>query len=508
MSSDEKGKVYLVGAGPGDVGLLTLRGAECLRRADVVIYDNLANPALLRFAPAGAELIYAGKKADQHTKSQDEINALLVERARAGLTVVRLKGGDPFLFGRGGEEAAYLIDNAIPWEVVPGVSSAIAVPAYAGIPVTHRSVNGSLQVVTGHENVEGLGADLDWSVLAQSRGTIVMLMGVKNLGFISRQLVEHGMSPATPVALVQWGTRAQQKTLVSNLDKVVDDVAAHGIRPPAITIIGEVVSLRQTLAWVEQRPLFGVRVAVTRPLGENDELTRRLEELGAEVLHTPTLELVPLEPTGSEQQSLAELSRGGFDWLIFTSGNGVRHFMRVWKQGGYDVRQLGGTRIAVVGDRTAGALEPMGIRPDVIARDSSQEGLAAELAARDCRRVLIARAQEARPVLEDELAKAGKDVGILPVYRMDACASGIAYLEELLESKALEVVTFTSARTFTAWAEAGQSDTRALMDGVAAAAIGPVTAGALKDAGIHPAIVSDRADMGTLADAICRWKNG
>jgi len=506
VSEQSTGKVYLVGAGPGDAGLITVRGMQCLQRADVVVYDNLANPELLRHAPATAERVYAGKKANQHHKTQDEIHEILLERAQSGKFVVRLKGGDPFLFGRGGEEAEWLTQHGIAWEVVPGVTSAIAVPAYAGIPVTHRSVNGSLHVVTGHENQEGLGADIDWQVFAKSRGTIVLLMGVKNLGRISEELQSHGMSAQTPVAIVEWGTRARQRTVVSTLEHIAADAAAAAIKPPATTVIGEVVRLRESLAWVEKRPLFGWRVAVTRPVDQNASLATALEELGAEAIITPTLKLVELEGDPETAAEMGKLAAGEYDWLVFTSANGVRAFARLWMEAGHDVRTLAGCKVAVIGTRTGDAARRWGLKPDITATDSTQEGIAEMLMAEHARRVLIARAREARPVLRELLLQSGAEVSVLPVYETVPDEEGIARLQELLEAGRVDAVTFTSAKTFQVLAEAGGQAMIDLLNRCTVGVIGPVTREEVENAGVKVATMALDADVVALARALAEHR--
>lgn len=508
MDTNDDGIVYLVGAGPGDAGLITVRGADCLRRADVVVYDNLANPELLRYAPATAELIYAGKIADLHTKSQAEINEILADRARRGLTVVRLKGGDPFLYGRGGEEAAWLVGLGIRWQVVPGISSAIAVPAYAGIPVTHRTMTGSVHVVTGHENMEGVGPDVDWSLLAKARGTIVVLMGVKNLAVIARRLIEHGLSGATPAAMIRSGSLAEQETLVSRLDKIAEDVATTGLKPPAVCVIGEVVDLRETLAWAEQRPLSGMRIAVTRPSDENDSLAGALDTLGAEVVRTPTLMIVPRSLDVSSRQTFERLGAGDFDWVVLTSANGVRLFARLLADENKDARWLAGRRLAAIGARTAEAMRAHGLMADVVVADSRQEGMADALLAEQPGSVLIARAAQARPVLEDRLNKAGVQTAVLPLYDATPDPVGINRLKDLLGREKIHAVTFTSARTFEALAESAAASDMAIIEllgSCAIAVIGPVTRAAVEQAGVAVAIESDVADMKALAQAIARW---
>lgn len=505
--SSAKGIVYLVGAGPGDPGLLTVRGRQCLELAHVVVYDNLANPELLNWVPADCERIFAGKMADQHTKSQDEINAILLDRARQGKTVVRLKGGDPFVFGRGGEEARYLAEHGIEWQVVPGITSAIAAPAYAGIPVTHRGLAGDLHIVTGHESDDPDGATVNWPALAQCEGTIVFLMGVKNLEYIVGELMDNGRPPDTPIALVHWGTMPEQETLISTLDRVVDDSRAAHVKPPVVGIVGDVVNLRQHLAWYEQRALAGLRIAVTRPYDENRRLQDRLYADGAHVAVTPTLRVVPLVPDGAGKKLVKLLADGHYDWLVLTSANGVRHLTGYLLATGCDLRALAGCRIAAIGERTALALRDVGLAPDLVAGNATQEGIAAELTARHPKRVLIARATLARPVLENLLHQGGINSDILPLYETVPNVTGIAHLKDLLQQKKIDVITFTSARTFNSLAAACPGEELAhLLASVAVAVIGPVTRAAVEAAGVTVTMEAESADMDSLATSIAQWR--
>lgn len=505
-SSEKQGIVYLVGAGPGDPGLITVRGAECLRRADVVVYDNLASPLLLDLAPVAAERIYAGKKAEHHYKTQDEINALLVDRARAGHTVVRLKGGDPFVFGRGGEEAEFLEDYSIPWEVVPGITSAIAAAAYAGIPVTHRHINGSVHIVTGHESDSDSGAQIDWAQLAAAGGTIVVLMGVKNLPRISAELTTHGLAPDTPVALVRWGTTPRQQTLITTLANAATDATAAGIKPPAVCIIGEVVRLREKIAWVERRPLFGLRIAVTRPQDENARLSTLLRDAGAEVVQTPTLEKIPSTDLLLAKEMTTRLDTGEFDWIAITSGHGAREFAARLQEAGRDMRALARSRVAAIGQRTAQALRSLGIAPDLLVEDSTQEGLAAALIAQGASNVLVPRATQARDELESRLTSAGIPITVWPVYSMIPHAAGIAALLQHLDQGSIDLVTFTSARTFEALAEAAGETLQSRLRTVKIAVIGPITRAAIQGAGFDVAMESTRPDMESLAASILQWR--
>lgn len=506
MADENRGTVYLVGAGPGDPRLITLRAVECLRRADVVVYDHLANVSLLSYAQPEAELIYAGKKARQHIKTQDEINALLLEKARSGKRVVRLKGGDPFVFGRGGEEAQWLTEHGIAWEVVPGITSAIAVAAYAGIPVTHRDVTGSLHIITGHESDSTGVPETDWAALARTGGTIVILMGVRNLPFIARTLMGNGMDPNVPVALIRWGTMAEQETMISRLSSVEADMETAGMKPPAICVIGHVVKLRKELAWVERKPLFGLRIAVTRPVDENNALRNALEALGAEVASTPTLKLVPVPASEAAEKEFGLLEAGDYDWLCITSANGARHFARMLNETGRDVRRLHRCRVAAIGGRTAEALRGVGIIPDLVSESATQEGLAGELKLAGARRVLIARAQEARSVLEDILKEAGAETQVLSLYRAEPDHHGIQQLQHLLRRQQVHCITFTSARTFEALAEAVGAELPGLLENFAIAVIGPITRQAVEKAGVSVAIESPAANMKALADSIGKWR--
>lgn len=502
----KKATVYLVGAGPGDVGLITLRGAECLRSADVVVYDNLANELLLDYTNPSAERLYVGKAASHHARSQDEINAILVEQARAGKTVVRLKGGDPFVFGRGGEEAAHLALNRVPFEVVPGVTSAVSVPAYAGIPVTHRSVNGSLHIVTGHENVEGVGPEVEWEVLARSGGTIVFLMGVGNLSEIVKRLLRGGMNPATPIALIRWGTTPEQQTLVGTLASIVADVRRTGLTAPAVGVVGDVVNLRTMLEWAELRPLFGVRAAVTRPAEQSTALADLLRNAGAEVVSTPTIRFQdrPFSPTiRSELDSVRD---GGYDWLVFTSAHAVKLFFGHLHHLGRDSRALHQVRIAAIGTRTADALTLEGITPDLLPKQMSQEGLAGAMQTEPGERVLIPRAAAAREVLEQELAARAVDVQVLPLYDTIADRDGIANLRRLLTRGRLHAVTFTSASTFEKILEVIKAeDLPKLFADVCIASIGAATSEAIRRHGLSVHVEAPSPDMVQLCSEISTW---
>ncbi|MDY0312472.1 MAG: uroporphyrinogen-III C-methyltransferase [Desulfobacterales bacterium] len=488
MKTDvQTGKVYLVGAGPGDPGLITVRGRECIRRAEVLVYDYLAAPELLRHAADTAERIYVGKQGGDHTLSQDDINRLLVEKARAGHIVTRLKGGDPFIFGRGGEEAEVLVENGIAFEIVPGVTSAVAAPAYAGIPLTHRQFTSTLAFVTGHEDPNKEDSSIDWPALAGGIGTLVFFMGVKNLPRIVDRLVAHGRSPRTPVALVRWGTTARQRTVTGTLADIVDRVAAAGLKAPCIIVVGEVVQLRRQLQWFESgRPLLGRTIVVTRARAQASDLVARLGELGAECLECPTIRVVPPDDWAPLDAAIAALDR--YRWIVFTSVNGVSYFFQRLFALGHDVRRLGHLRTAVIGPATAARLADFGICSDIVPESYRAESVVDAFAHQDLSgaRILLPRAAEARPVLPEELSRLGARVDEIPVYHTVPDDSGRRALVAALEKQTIDMVTFTSSstvRNFKALLPADRFE--ALMAGVTVASIGPITSETAAGLGFH-----------------------
>src|SRR4051812_35805665 len=359
-----KGTVYLVGAGPGDVGLLTLRAAELIGRAEVVVYDALVNKDLLRMVPKTAEIIYGGKRAKDHAIPQDELNALLVGKAKEGKTVVRLKGGDPYIFGRGGEEAEQLSEAGIPFEVVPGISSIVAGPNYAGIPLTHREHNAMVTVFTGHEDPTKPESSLDYKQIADLPGTKVIVMGTERIKDIAESLIKHGMAADTPVAMIRWGTTGRQQSVQGTLSTIGKIAEEAKLAAPAITVIGDVVKLREKLNWFEHRPLFGQRIVVTRTREQASQLSRQLLELGAEVLEIPTIKIVP--PDNKQDLMDALLGLGGYDWIVFTSPNGVDAFFDYFFKAFEDLRDIGGVRIAAVGAATASKLRELHLKVDLM----------------------------------------------------------------------------------------------------------------------------------------------
>ncbi len=499
-----QGKVYLVGAGPGDPGLLTLRGREVLQRAEVVIYDYLANEEFLRYAPPGAEVIYVGKKGGDHTLGQDGINRLLIEKG-ADKVVVRLKGGDPFVFGRGGEEAQELKAAGIAFEVVPGVTAAVAVPAYAGIPLSHRDYTASMAFITGHERDDKTDSKIAWRELATGVGTLVFFMGVKNLPDICDNLVSHGRPAETPVAVIRWGTTADQKTLVGTLGDIAGKVAKAGLKPPAIIVVGGVVDLRDQLNWFENRPLFGRRIVVTRAREQASDFKALLAELGACCIEFPTIEIEPPPSWEPLDDAVARLSSYG--WVVFTSVNGVRFFMeRLWASG-RDVRALHGVRLAAIGPRTAEALESFGLRIDLVPGEYRAEaimeallGIGEKLAGM---RFLMPRAMVAREVLPESLRAAGAEVDVVPAYRTVIPSERSAQMLERFRKGEIHCLTFTSSSTVSNFFGLfNRDEIMPCLEGVTIACIGPITAETARRYGLATHVMPSEYTIPALAAAI------
>ncbi len=483
MADARAGRVYLVGSGPGDPGLLTLRGKECLERAEVVVYDRLIDPALLRLAPPDAEYIFVGKEAEHQLLGQDEINRILISRARDGKTVVRLKGGDPFVFGRGGEEAESLANAGIPFEVVPGVTSATAVPAYAGIPVTHREFASSFTVITGHEDAAKVESRLDWSRLAGEPGTLVILMGLMNLDQIARRLIEHGRAPTTPVAVIQRGTRPNQRTVLASLADVADKVRTAKLGPPAVIVVGEVVALRQQLAWYDNRPLFGKRVLITRAREQAGTLAALLAERGAIPLELPTIRLEPPADWGPADRAIEALDQ--YAWAIFTSANGVRYFFERLEHHGYDVRALKGVCLGAIGPATADALLALHLRVEFCPAEYVAEAIVEGMKQFDLagKRVLLPRAQDVREVLAEGLSRQGALVDDVAVYRTLPAGDPDA-ARRLFDDEEVDVVTFTSSSTVRHLVGLLGNQARELLGRVTVATIGPITSQTARELGL------------------------
>ena len=499
-----KGHVALVGAGPGDPGLLTMRGRELLERADVVVLDRLANDALLDHCRPGVEVVRAGKVPHGEGMTQADINAVLVDRAKAGLRVVRLKGGDPFVFGRGGEEAEACVKARIPWEVVPGVTSAVAVPAYAGIPITHRGFTQDVAIVSGHVDPSAPGSAVDWPALATGPGTIVLLMGVETIGKIAAALVEHGRPASTPVAMTRWGTTAQQRTVVSTLGEIERDAQRAEMTAPAVTVIGDVVNLRDRLSWYEARPLFGTRVLVPRTRAQAGSLSRRLRDLGAEPVEVPTIAIEPPRNPAPMDRAVTGLVSGRYAWVAFTSVNAVRAVTDRLDALGLDARVLAGVKVASVGDATSEALRAWGLRPDLVpSKAASSEELAKEWPPYDPQldfldRVFLPRADIATGTLVAALKAKGWAVDEVTAYRTVRAPAPPAELRDAIRKGAVDAVVFTSSST----AKNLAALVGPLPESTVVAAIGPQTAETCRELGLRVDVVPKRADLDALVDAL------
>ena len=503
------GKVYLVGAGPGDPELLTLKGRRLLEEAEVVVYDFLANAALLRFIPAQAEKIYVGKQGGDHTLSQDRINQLIIDQARAGKQVVRLKGGDPFIFGRGGEEAEELVQAGISFEVVPGVTSAIAVPAYAGIPLTHRRFNSSVALVTGHEDEHKGKTGLDWEKLALGIETLVFLMGYKNLPRIVDRLIRFGKSPATPAALIRWGTTPRQQTVTGTLADLVEKAAAAGLGPPAVFVVGPVVALREQLSWFERLPLFGKTLVVTRTREQASDLVQGLSRLGAACLEFPTIRLLPPSSWEGTDRALAGIET--FHWLIFTSPNGVRFFLNRLEERRRDIRCLKDIRIAAIGPATAEALKAWRLTPDLVPEKFQAEFILEALSTQGLagKKILIPRAQQAREILPEGLRRLGAEVSVVAAYRTVPDESEKTNLLEGLREGAIHGLTFTSSSTVQNFlALFDRREILSLLKEVPVACIGPITAQTARDNGLVVRIIPPRYTIPDLVEALASFYQG
>ncbi len=493
------GICYLAGAGPGDLGLVTLRVKEVVERADVVVYDALCNPDILKWAPAGAEIIYAGKRANQHALKQEETNELLVKKTREGKRVVRLKGGDPFLFGRGGEEAEELADAGLAFEIIPGVTSAIAAPAYAGIPVTHREHTAQLTIFTGHEDPTKPESKLDYAQLAANPGTRVMLMGVERLGTISSELIRHGAKPETPVALVRWGTTGRQQTLTGQLDDIARKVEEAGFKAPAVCVIGGVVSLREKLAWFDNRPLSGKRIVVTRTRKQAGALSSQLRELGADVIEIPTIRIEPPK----DEREFAELVAYAhtYDWLVFTSPNGVEAFFERFFKLYNDAREIGGVRIAAIGPATAAKVREYHLHVDLQPEEYVAEAVVAAFqkdSSVENLKILLARAEQARDIIPNALTKLGAIVDIGIAYRTVPETEDISGGQARFREEGADMVTFTSSSTAEHFMALGLP----MPADIQTASIGPVTSKTMRDLKLNVDVEAAKHDIAGLVEAI------
>lgn len=496
------GKVYLVGAGPGDVELITLKGKRLIEKADVVIYDYLANPELLKYAKTEAELIYVGKRTKEHTVEQENINKLLVEKAKEGKVVVRLKGGDPFIFGRGGEEAEALSKECVDFEIVPGVTSGIAAPAYAGIPLTMRGVNATVAFVTGHEAENKELSHLDWHALA-GMGTLVFYMGVKNLPMIAKNLIKAGKAESTPVAIIRWGTYPTQQVHISTLLKIVEGEELEKIKPPAIIVIGEVVNIRQQIMWFEKRPLFGKSIVVTRASSQAGTFSFKLSQLGAKVIEMPTIKIVPLEKYDDLDSAIERIKQ--YDVLILTSVNGVDYFFQRIRDLKKDVRILSGLKICAIGPATKKAIEEKGILVDIMPEKYVAESVMEALKSIGIvgKRFLLARALIARDVIPDEITKLGGHIDVVPVYKTvkpNDIDNKVAAL------KTAHMVTFTSSSTVRNFFDMVKD--KGLLEKLAFASIGPVTSDTLRKFGYEPDVEAKIYTIDGLIEAMLSFFRG
>ncbi len=506
---NKKGKAYLVGAGPGDPGLITVRGKEILQKTEVLIYDYLAGEKLLDFVPKDAELIYAGKMGGiKHTHTQDEINEMLVDRVRSGKIVVRLKGGDPFIFGRGGEELEELVKAGLDYEAVPGVTSASAAATFAGVPITHRDCTSSVAFITGHERADRNDTSVAWDKISTGVGTLVFYMGIKNLPSITANLMKHGRDPKTPVAVVRWASMPYQRSVVGTLDTIADIVKDKGIKPPALTIVGDVVNYRKKLDWYEGRPLFGKRIVVTRTREQASELVSSLSENGAHCLEHATISIHPPDSWEKTDYAIADLQN--FDWILFTSINAIHHFFKRFYEKGHDSRALHGVSVAAIGRVTADILLEYGIKADLIPDNFTGEGLADAMVEQglDGKKILIPRALKARKILEETIRNNGGNVVVAPVYQNIPPVYEGTVLREEIKNGEVDMVTFTSSSTVTNFVSmlnvADNAELQDLLKDVKIAVIGPVTAKTVLQYGLsiatQPETYTIRAMVDTIVD--------
>lgn len=494
-------KVWLVGAGPGDPELITVRGLSLLQTAEVVLTDALAHPALLDACPQ-AEVHHVGKRYGEESASQAAINLELVTLARAGRRVVRLKGGDPLLFARGGEEAQALAEAGIPFEIVPGISSPVGASAYAGIPLTHRELSKSVTFITGSDRADKDWSPEAWKQLATATDTICVLMGMRRIAEITRAILDGGRAPSTPTAVIQWGTRPEQRVVTAPLCEIAEVVSRAGIKNPAVIVVGDVVSLREKLAWYDTSPLFGKRLLLPRPEAQSRSTARAIRERGAEPLLMPVIEIAPPPDPTPLERAVATLS--SYAWVLFTSANGVEHFFAALARARKDARAFGAARVGVVGPKTAAALERAGIVPDLVAKEFVGEGLAAALiAGSPSGKVLLARALAARDALPEALQAAGFSVDIAPVYETRPVADAAkAALRNVISSQRAEAILFTSSSTVTQTLDALGPDAVPLLAGLTVASIGPLTTRTLLDAAVRLDVEAETSTVDGLLDAL------
>jgi uroporphyrinogen III methyltransferase/synthase len=499
----KSGTVYLVGAGPGDPTLLTLRGTECLRIAEVVVYDSLINPKLLSLAPVGAECVCVGKRHGERSMQQAEINELMIRHARAGRSVARLKGGDPCVFGRTGEEMVALRAANVPFEIVPGVTAGVAAPAYAGIPVTHRDHASAVAFVTGHEDPSKASNQLDWPALASFPGTLVFYMGVRRLPQLADSLMRHGRPADTPAAVIERGTTPNQRTVVGTLSDIARKMHDASMCPPAVIVVGGVAEFATSLRWFEERPLFGQRIVITRPPHQATSAVQRLTALGADVFELPAIRIEPILDRAAVSRAIAEMRR--YEWVVFTSANGVEAFRRHVADSGRDARVLGSVRVAVIGDGTANELErQFQVRADLVPATGSSESLVAALVGTGSSgRVLLLRAEQARAALPDGLKAAGMPFDDIAVYRTLASTDWDTTLLSRMEQGEADWIIVTSPRIVQVLAESLPGKARAhIGHAIKVATISPITSAAVRQHGWVVAAEAAETNMSAVADAI------
>jgi uroporphyrinogen III methyltransferase / synthase len=495
-------RVWLVGAGPGDPGLITLRGLELLRAADVVLYDALAHPALLEECRDGALLVSVGKRYGAHSVEQPEIIRMLIEHARAGRSVVRLKGGDPLLFARGAEEAQALTEASIRFGVVPGICSPMGASTYAGVPLTHRDLSSSVTFVTGTDKFGKPHESTEWHRLAWAADTLCILMGMRRIDEITAALIEGGRPGSTPTCVIEWGARAEQRVLVSSLSSIAKEVAEQGYKNPAVIVVGDVVTLREQLRWFDNRPLFGKRVLLARAAEQALMTAQLVRQRGAEPVCFPLISIEDPEDETAVDSAVNRLSK--YDWVLLTSANGSERLLRGLERCGLDARAFGGARIAVIGPKTAEPLKRFGLRPDLIAKDHLAEGLLRELLTQEpLRRVLLFRAAEAREVLPDELRARGVEVDVVAAYRTRRLGEAqAAPLRQSIERRSVDTVLVTSSSMALALVEGLGPQARNLLADLLVASIGPITSETLVQLGITPDVTASEHTIPGLLDAL------
>ncbi|MBI5893051.1 MAG: uroporphyrinogen-III C-methyltransferase [Deltaproteobacteria bacterium] len=497
----KQGKVYLIGAGPGDEGLITIKAIEKIKTADVVVYDYLANKKFLEYAKKNAEIIYVGKMGGKHTLPQGEINKLIIDKAKKGKSIARLKGGDPFIFGRGGEEAEEIVEANIAFEVIPGVTAGVAAAAYAGIPLTHRDFTTTVAFITGHEDPAKDESNIYWDKISTGIGTLVFYMGIGNLEPNMKKLIEHGRIPDTPVALIRWGTTQNQETLVGTVKDIAEKAKQANFKAPAITVVGGVVSLRNKLRWFDKKPLFGRKVVVTRAREQASDFSDLLKEYGADVIEFPTIEIVSPKKWDEIDRAIKRLPK--YDWAIFTSVNGVKYFTERLKKLDKDIRELKGIKICAIGPKTKQEIEAIGLRVDFMPKEYRAEGIIKGLGKIKDKNILLPRAEVAREILPEELIKKGAKVDVVIAYRTVKPKNKTDEIRELFKQGRVDVVTFTSSSTVANFLNMfKKGEGVEFLKNVKIASIGPITRDTAKGFNIETLIMPKKYTIPALADAI------